>query len=196
MIAGVILAAGESSRMGRDKALLTFQGRNFVETAISVLRDAKLSPVVTVLGHHAEEIRRASNLHDVRVVVNEKYSLGQTCSLQAGLRALADQEIEAVVLWLVDHPGVSSQTVGLLVDKFRETHAPVVIPRYHGERGHPVLISRALFDDLLQLSPGEGANTVMRSHRDRTAWIEVDDPGVRQDVDDPESFRQLNANLR
>jgi molybdenum cofactor cytidylyltransferase len=193
MIAGVVLAAGESSRMGRDKALLVFRGRTFLETSISTLREAGVEPIVVVLGHHAQEIRRAANLERVQVVVNENYSHGQTSSLQAGLLALADPKIEAAMLWLVDHPAVSTETVGLLMAKFRETHASVIIPRYRGERGHPVLISRDLFAELLQLSPGEGANAVMRKHRDETTWLEVNDAGVLEDIDDPESYRQLQT---
>lgn len=191
MIAGLILAAGESSRMGRDKALLDFRGQSFLETAVTTLKSACIAPVVVVLGHHAEEILRATDLEAVQVVVNENYSLGQTSSLQAGLRAMADLEIEALILWLVDHPAVQSETVMKLIAEFQNSRAPVIIPRYQRERGHPVLISRALFTELLELTPGDGANTVIRKHRDKTHWVEVDDPGVRKDIDDPESYRNL-----
>ena len=191
MIAGLILAAGESSRMGRDKALLDFRGQSFLETAVATLKSACIAPVVVVLGHHAEEILRATDLEAVQVVVNENYSLGQTSSLQAGLRAMADLEIEALILWLVDHPAVQSETVMKLIAEFQNSRAPVIIPRYQRERGHPVLISRALFTELLELTPGDGANTVIRKHRDKTHWVEVDDPGVRKDIDDPESYRNL-----
>ena len=191
MISGLILAAGESSRMGRDKALLHYHGRTFLETAIAVLREAEIHPIVVVLGHHADEIRGAVNLETTQVFINKDYRLGQTSSLQAGLRALTDPQIEAAVLWLVDHPAVSTQTVRELINKFLETRAPLAMPTYHGERGHPVLIARALFDELLRLAPGEGANAVMRRHRDETAWIEVNDPGVLEDIDDPDSYRHL-----
>jgi molybdenum cofactor cytidylyltransferase len=191
MIAGLILAAGESSRMGKDKALLAYHGGSFLETAIATLRSAGVAPIVAVLGHHAEEIRRRTHLEDVQVVVNEYYSLGQTSSLQAGSRAAANSETEAIVLWLVDHPAVTAETVRELIRQFRESYAPLVIPRYKGERGHPVLIARTLFKELLQLPPGEGANTVIRKHRDETRWVEVDDPGVRLDIDDPGAYLRL-----
>lgn len=193
MIAGLILAAGESSRMGQDKALLAYRGSTFLETAIATLRAAGVAPIFVVLGHHADEIRRATNFQGAEVVVNENYSLGQTSSLQAGLRALANPEVEAVVLWLVDHPAVSAETVGKLIAHYRESKAPVVIPRYQKERGHPVLIARALFHELLGLGPSEGANTVIRKHRSETQWVEVDDRGVQLDIDDPESYRLLKT---
>ncbi|MGE5325792.1 MAG: nucleotidyltransferase family protein [Deltaproteobacteria bacterium] len=193
MIGGLILAAGGSSRMGQDKALLDFRGRSFLETAVVTLRSAGAEPIVVVLGHHEGEIRRAVNLEGAKVVINENYSLGQTSSLQTGLRALAGSKVEAVVLWLVDHPAVSAETVARLITEFRKSSAPVVIPRYRGERGHPVMISRVLFEELFQLAPGQAGNTVIRKHRGETAWIDVDDPGVRLDIDDPEEYRNLKA---
>lgn len=193
MIAGLILAAGESSRMGRDKALLTYRGQTFLETIIATLREAGIERVAVVLGHHAEEIQRAIELPGVEVVVNAAYRLGQTSSLQAGLRALDAPDLEAVVLCLVDHPAVSAATVRQLVDSFRASPAPVVIPTYQGRRGHPVVISRALFPELLSLGPAEGANTIIRRHRAATHFVEVDDSGILLDVDAPETYRQLEG---
>jgi molybdenum cofactor cytidylyltransferase len=193
MIAGLILAAGESSRMGRDKALLTYRGKTFLETIVGTLREAGIERIAVVLGHHAEEIQRAVQLPGVEVVVNAAYRLGQTSSLQAGLRALDGPELEAVVLCLVDHPTVSARTVRQLVDSFRTSSAPIVIPTHQGQRGHPVVISRALFPELLSLGPAEGANTVIRRHRAATQFVDVGDPGILLDVDAPESFRRLEG---
>ncbi len=191
MIAGFILAAGESSRMGRDKALLDYRGRTFLETIIKTLRDAGIERIAVVLGHHAEEIRKATNLDGVEVVVNSEYRRGQTSSLQAGLRALERPELEAIVLCLVDHPAVSATTVLKLVEAFGQFHAPVVIPTHQGERGHPVVIGRALFHDLLSLSPDEGANSVIRRHRDATQFAKVDDSGILLDVDSGDTYQRL-----
>jgi len=191
MIAGLILAAGESSRMGRDKALLTYRGRTFLETIVQTLREADVSRVAVVLGHHAEEIQQAIKLEGGEIVVNFEYHRGQTSSLQAGLRALASDDLEAIVLCLVDHPAVSAATVRTLVEAFRQSHAPVVIPTCHGQRGHPVLIGRGLFSELLSLDAGEGANTVIGKHRDATQFVEVNDSGILLDVDDPDTYHRL-----
>jgi molybdenum cofactor cytidylyltransferase len=192
MIAGLILAAGESSRMGQDKALLTYRGRTFLETIISILREADVSRVAAVLGHHAEEVQRGVKLEDMEVVINPEYRRGQTSSLQAGLRALESADLEAVVLCLVDHPLISADTVRALVASFRRSGAPVVIPTFQNQRGHPVLVARALFDELLRLSPDEGANTVIRKYRDATQLVEVNDSGILLDVDDSEAYRRLS----
>ena len=191
MIAGLILAAGESSRMGQDKALLTYGGRTFLETIISILREADVSRVAVVLGHHAEEIQRGITLEDVEVVINPEYHRGQTSSLQAGLRALESADLEADVLCLVDHPLISADTVRALVASFRRSGAPVVIPTFQNQRGHPVLIGRALFSEVSSLDPGEGANTVIGRHREATQFVAVSDPGILLDIDDAETYRRL-----
>lgn len=191
MIAGLILAAGESSRMGRDKALLTYRGRTFLDNIIKTLRDAGVAHIAVVLGHHAEEIRTATNLEGVEVVFNSDYRRGQTSSLQAGLRALERPEPDAIVLCLVDHPAVSPTSVQKLLESFGQSHAPVVIPTHQGQRGHPVVIGRALFEELLSLGPEAGANTIIRSHRDATQFVEVDDSGILLDVDAPETYQRL-----
>jgi len=194
MIAGLILAAGESSRMGQDKALLTYRGRTFLEAVTQTLRAAGLEQIAVVLGHHAEEIQRATNLRGIQVVINPDYRRGQTTSLQAGLRALTTGALEAIVLCLVDHPAVSPEVVTQLLATFRATRAPVVIPTFQGQRGHPVVIGRKLFDELLNLSADTGTNTVFRAHRDETRFAEVDDRNILVDVDNQEEYQRLQEN--
>ncbi|HTS69384.1 MAG TPA: nucleotidyltransferase family protein [Terriglobia bacterium] len=191
MIAGLILAAGESRRMGRDKALLTYHGRTFLESTIESLRAAGVEKITVVLGHHAETIRVATNLAEVGVVVNADYQRGQTSSLQCGLAAAAADSPQAIVLCLVDHPATSAGTMAKLLDCFETTHAPVVIPTYKGQRGHPVIISQKLFPDLLALSPDTPANSVIRKYREGAQWVEVADPGILLDVDDPDTYERL-----
>lgn len=192
-VAGLILAAGESSRMGTDKALLEYRGRTFLETLLLTLREAGVEHIAVVLGHHAELIRNRSHLAGAQVVVNSDYRRGQTSSLQAGLRALAPQEPSGVVLCLVDHPAVSTDTIRQLIHRFKSTGKPVVIPETHGRHGHPVLLRRELFDEILALGPGEGADCVIRRHRTRTEFVAVNDPGIFLDVDDPAAYRQLKT---
>ena len=170
MIAGLILAAGESSRMGRDKALLTYQGRTFLEGVVAKLREAGVERVAVVLGHHAEEIQRAVQLEGLEVIVNRNYQRGQTSSLQEGLRTLEGSNPDAAVLCLVDHPVFSSQTVRMLVKVFERGHTQAAIPTFQGKRGHPVLIGRQLFAEILTLPPGQGANSVIRRHHDNTMF--------------------------
>jgi len=196
MIAGLILAAGKSRRMGRDKALLTYHGRSFLETIIDNLGAAGIGKVTVVLGHHAEAIQRAVNLAAVRVVVNRDYPRGQTSSLQRGLATVAADSPEAVVLCLVDHPAISAEVIGKLTERFKSNRPPVLIPTYKSQRGHPIVISQALFPELLALPPEEPANTVIRKYRDATQFVEVADPGILLDVDDQATYEQLVVGSR
>jgi molybdenum cofactor cytidylyltransferase len=191
MIAAVVLAAGESSRMGTDKALLGYNHSTFLETILNTVAQAAIERVAVVLGHHAEEIRRSLDLRGAEVVINPNYRLGQTSSLQMGLQALENPEPKAILLCLVDHPAVSAQTVRRLCDAFIESRAPVVIPTHQGRRGHPVVIGHRLFDELKALASDAGANTVVRKYVETTQFVEVNDPGILFDIDDPESYRRL-----
>lgn len=199
-IAGLILAAGESSRMaslGTHKALLSYRGRTFLEHIVETLRQAGVDPIVVVLGHAAEQIRTrlAGRLDPARVVVNRDYKLGQTTSLHTGLDALAETPgapgVEALILSLVDHPTVSPKTIRAIIAAFRQSGAAAVVPTYRNCGGHPVLINRSIFRELKSLGLDAGANTVIRKYRDATQFLEVDDPGVLVDVDDPESYERL-----
>jgi molybdenum cofactor cytidylyltransferase len=198
-VAGLVLAAGESSRMGRDKALLPYRGRTFLEIIIAKLNEAGVSRVVVVLGHHAESIKQAVDLTAAEIVTNRDYQRGQTSSLQAGLSALQTlptqegEAPEAIILCLVDHPAFEPATVSALMAAFERTAAPVVVPVLGGRRGHPVLIARPLFGPLLELGPGEGANKVIRACHDQTEFVAVADPGILIDVDDPETYRSLTG---
>jgi molybdenum cofactor cytidylyltransferase len=191
MIAGLILAAGESSRMGTPKATLAYRGRTFLELIVQTLREGGVERIVVVLGHRAGEIQPQVKSEAIEVVIHPDYRSGQTSSLQAGLRTLTTDDPEAVLLCLVDHPAVSAETVRGIVAAFRESGAPVVIPTYRGRRGHPVLIGRKLFAELLGLTSDAGADSVVRRYRPATQYLEVDDEGVVIDVDNPEDYRRL-----
>jgi len=97
------------------------------------------------------------------------------------------------VLCLVDHPAVSAATVQKLVESFVQSRSPVVIPTHQGQRGHPVLISAGVFPELLSLGPEAGANTIIRKYREATQCVEVEDANILLDVDDPETFRRMQA---
>jgi molybdenum cofactor cytidylyltransferase len=187
--AGIILAAGESSRMGRDKALLPYRGSTFLNHLISLLLP-RVEPLIVVLGHHAREI--AAGLPaapDLRVVLNPDYPRGMLTSMQAGLSALRDAP--AILFTLVDLPAVRAETVDLLVAEFFRKDTGLAIPRYHGQRGHPVLLSQPVAREILALAPGSSAKEVIHAHREEASFVDVNDPGVLRDIDLPADYEAL-----
>ena len=195
MIAGIILAAGASSRMGTPKALLDYRGETFVGRLVRVL-ETRCSTVIVVLGYHADTIRPAIPA-GAQVVVNPDPSRGQLSSLQAALGAFpADASGFAFIP--VDSPAVSEGTVANLADAFemREPATLFVIPRQNGKRGHPVFATRAIAWELLALPATSEARDVVHAHVDRTQYVDVDDSGIFADVDDPESYRRLKEEVR
>ena len=191
-LAGIVLAAGESSRMGRDKALLSYQGSTFLNHIVSRFV-TRLDPVVVVLGHHAESIRASlTPAPRVRVALNGQYKLGMLSSLQEGVRSLPD-DAGAAMFTLVDHPAVEGATLDLLISEWERTGAPLVIPRVGERRGHPVIASRAILDEILQLPADASPKNVVRRHQEQTHYVEVEDPGVLKDIDHPSDYDALEG---
>ena len=191
--AGVILAAGESRRMGSPKALLRYRGHTFLDTLISLFA-ARCSPVIVVLGADADKIRRGlscgtscGNAPHATFVINPDYRTGQTSSMQCGLRAVPP-DAEGVLFTLADHPAVAASTIDALAAQPR----PLIrVPRFEGRRGHPVWFSRALIAEFLALPAGGAARDVVYSHVDETEYLDVNDPGIVADIDDPAAYREL-----
>jgi molybdenum cofactor cytidylyltransferase len=194
MIIAVILSAGESSRMGRPKALLPIDGVRFIERIVATLKSTRVDEIIAVLGHNAEEMRQKVSDLPVKIVVNPDYKQGQLSSLIAAIRSIESGEnhhrVDAILVHLVDHPYINVDLVNLMIDRFYETKQLIVVPRYLGRRGHPVIFSRALFTELLAAPLDQGAKTVVHAHRDRTLEIDTEDEGVAIDIDTPEEYRK------
>lgn len=189
---GLVLAAGRSSRMGRDKALLDFRGRPFV-AHLGWLLLPRVDRVVVVLGHNAGRIReRLPASPRLRAVINPDYDRGMLSSLQCGLRA-GGEETDRFLWALVDHPAVRGRTLDTLLAAADRTGAPLVIPRHRGERGHPVVLSRAIATELLALPSHESPQSVVRAHYPRACFVDVLDQGVLLDVDNPAEYRRLSG---
>jgi molybdenum cofactor cytidylyltransferase len=190
--AGLILAAGESRRMGFPKALLRYREETFLDR-LARLFAARCSPVIVVLGAAADRIRAGgvpSAPSAATVVVNPDWARGQTTSMQCGLRAVPP-DADGVLFTLVDHPAVAPATIGALLAGPRATLLRV--PRYHGRRGHPIWFSRQLIPEFLALPETGAARDVVSRHAAQTEFLDVDDPGILADIDDPEAYRGLTG---
>ena len=188
MIAGIILAAGASSRMGTPKALLNYRGETFLDRLIRVLGSA-CDPVIVVLGYYADEVR-AGAYGNARFVVNPDPSRGQLSSLQTGLGEVP-VEAEGFLFMPVDCPAAEPETARQIVKALHTSEKLLVIPRFEGQRGHPVGARRQLTEEFLALPAQGQAKQVVRRHVDRTYYLDTLDAGVLSDIDDPESYRIL-----
>jgi CTP:molybdopterin cytidylyltransferase MocA len=191
-IAGVILSGGASRRMGTPKALLRFRGETFLDRLIRILGGV-CDPVIVVVGQHADQIRNGiERAHQVRFAVNPDPERGMLSSLQCGL-ALIPREADAAMFLPVDHPNLDPATVETLAAHFGADPTAVTVPTYLGEHGHPVCIARPLIDELLALPTQAKASDVIHRYVAETAYLEVPDPAVVTDVDDPAAYAELLA---
>jgi len=184
--AAVILAAGESRRMGRPKAFLPFRGGTFLSNIADAL-GRRCSPVIAVFGFDAKKLMGLAPA-GVLPVENCDYEMGMLTSLQAGLRAVPEA-CDAVVFTLVDHPVISAATL----DRLFDSHAEIAIPRFNDKRGHPVLVRRRIFEEFLAEPVTAKVRDVIDRHAAEIDYIEVEDPGISDDIDNPELYRSLLA---
>jgi molybdenum cofactor cytidylyltransferase len=181
-IAAVVLAAGTSSRMGRQKLLLPVAGgQPLVRLSVERVLGAGLDDVLVVLGREADAVGAALSGLPVRLVVNPRYAEGQSTSLRAGLDALRP-DTEAVVVALGDQPLPDPALVGRLVSAFRASGRPVAVPRYRDGRGNPVLFGAGLLDELRAVTGDAGGRAVVARDPGRVVEVPVDSP-MPPDVD-------------
>ncbi len=182
--AAVVLAAGGSKRFGSPKQLAKWGNKTFIEHVVDVALASQVESVVVVLGAEVEQSQKIVGNRSVQVVVNSNWAKGQSTSMKAGLEALPPDTSSAVFL-LVDQPGITPEVVNVLIERHRQTLAPLVWPEFEGQRGNPVLFDRTLFPDLMQISGDTGGRPVLMAHKDQAERISVANKGVLQDFDTP-----------
>ena len=196
MIAGIVLAAGQSSRLGRPKQLLPLEDEPLIRYTVRRILTSALDEVLVVVGHQAAAVTAAIADLPVRVILNPDAALGQSTSVRAGLANLSSQS-EAAVFLLGDQPGIDPRMIDALIAVWRETRAPVVAPRYSDGIGNPVLFDRSVFPKLALLEGDSGARPVVHAHQSAGALllVPVDQPMPR-DVDTEADYAALLASLQ
>ena len=189
MLAAVILSGGASRRMGSPKALLSYQGRPFLEHLLDVARHPKIGVRRVVLGADAGPIVNEVNLAPDEVVVNDEWEKGQLSSIQAALRSLPPNT-DGIVLLLIDHPLISSGLVGELIDSFYKSRKSIVVPVYEGRRGHPVIFSAALYEDLMKAPLETGARSVVWAHAGEVQIVQTSEEGCVLNLNDPDTMKK------
>jgi molybdenum cofactor cytidylyltransferase len=182
---GLILAAGESKRIGSPKALLKINSETFLKRIANVLLSAGIQNIVVVAGAHYEEIRK--NARDLTVVFNAQHAFGQFSSLQAGLREMSAQA-ESVIVWPVDLPLVRKETISSLLKTAQRN--PITVPVFHGKKGHPVIYDRETITKILSMEPTHTGKELFEYFQGRIGLTNVEDPAVLIDIDTLEDYER------
>jgi molybdenum cofactor cytidylyltransferase len=192
MLAAVILSGGASQRMGSPKALLPYQGRPFLEHLMAVTSHPKIGARRIVLGAHAELIADAVRLAADEVVVNAEWEKGQLSSIQAGIRSLP-AGTDGMILCLIDHPLISATLVDELIERFYSgpTIPPIALPVYQGKRGHPVIFSSGVYQELMTAPLEQGARSVVWAHAGEVAEVVTPEQGCVLNLNDPETMHRV-----
>lgn len=200
MISAIILAAGASKRMGQPKMLLPWGKVSVLEQVISVFARAGIEDILIVTGAVREQIEadvaKYGQRYPVRTVYNQNYAHGEMLSsLQCGLRSLlsptlslAEKVSGAALVGLGDQPQVQGRSVRLVCEAFTQTESPLVVPSFQMRRGHPWLVARPLWKELLEMQPSQSPRDFLNAHAADIHYVNVDSPSIFADLDTPEDY--------
>jgi len=183
MISAILLAAGESKRMGELKQLMPFgQNTTIVEQAIDNLLSSAVSEVIVVVGYRAEEVIKSIVGKPVKIAINPNYRQGMSTSIIAGLN-LVDSRAQAVMLTLGDQPLINSRTINKLIEEFHNHDRGIAIPTYQDRRGHPTIFAIKYKEKLLELKGDIGGRQIVKDHPDDILEVAVNAGGIITDID-------------
>lgn len=190
MISAIILAAGQSRRMGQPKMLLPWGTLTVIEHVITTFLNAGVEDIVVVTGGAHEQVEKAIAQYPVRRIYNSGYASGEMLSsLQLGLMAMSNQ-VQAALVGLGDQPQVQERSVRRVCEAYRENQSRLVVPSFQMRRGHPWLVARPLWDELLQIKPPESPRDFLNRHAGEIRYVEVDTPSILADLDTPEDYQK------
>ena len=189
-IAGVILAAGSASRMGKTKQLMPFGKTTLLGQVIENAKGSKLHEIIIVLGHKADEIRQTLDLSNTKIIINKEYSKGQSTSLIKGLENVSSL-CDAAMFLLGDQPLVSAAIINQLINAFETSDVPIIIPYCNNKRGNPVIIARLLFHRLKSLSADVGARALFDEFKKSIFKVQIPDNAILVDVDTMDDYEKL-----
>lgn len=197
MISGILLAAGESSRMrGAFKPLLKWGKRTVIGECVHQMRNSQLAQIFVVLGHREMDIRQTLAGSGVQYAINEHYQRGMLSSVKTGL-ALVSPNADAALIALVDQPMIAKETIDTLIAAFIAGGKGVALPTYEGKRGHPIIIAAKYFEEIMRLdedSP-EGLRQFIDRCRSDTLEVPVSTAAVIEDIDLPEDYERLSKRV-
>jgi molybdenum cofactor cytidylyltransferase len=192
MISAILLAAGESRRMGDFKQLLPFQGKTFVECCVDNLLATKVDEVIVVTGHRHEQVEQALAGRPVRLAFNANYRAGMSSSIHCGVQAL-DEKTSAILLALADQPQIHSSLISKIIAAHQTERPFIVVPVYANRRGHPIILDARLRDEILAIDPAQGLRQLVQAHTDHTLYLEMTSDLILLDFDYPQDYQKFLA---
>ena len=192
MIWALVLAAGESRRMGEPKLLLPFGESTIIETVVQNLMESTLDGILVVLGHRWQGILDKLKNYAVETTVNPHYQRGMLSSVQWGFRELP-RDTQAALVVLGDQPGISARTIDLLIRAFRTGNKSIVFPTYEDSGGHPLLVDMKHRRDIQSLDPAVGLRNLLERHPEDVMRVAIETGSDLQDIDNPEDYRKARA---
>lgn len=194
MISAIILAAGESKRMGAPKMLLPWGNVTVLEHVISVFAGAGIEDILVITGGAHELVEEAvheyGSRYPVRSVHNKNYREGEMLSsIQQGLHDLGGKDVGAALIGLGDQPQVQERSVRLVLDKFKATTSPLVVPSFQMRRGHPWLMAESLWAEFAEMDHTKSARDFLNAHAGDIQYVEAGTPSIFADLDTPEEYR-------
>lgn len=190
MISAILLAAGESRRMGDFKQLLTVDGKTFVERCVDTLLASSAAEVIVVTGHRESDLKQKLENRPVRFAHNPNYTEGMSTSIKCGVES-ASSKSSAVLIALVDQPLIGVEIVDQLIEVYRKDRPLIIVPRYKGRNGHPIIIDMKLREEILSIGSAEGLKSVRHAHANEVVYVEVESETVLIDFDLPEDYRRI-----
>jgi molybdenum cofactor cytidylyltransferase len=188
MLSAILLAAGESKRMGEPKQLMPLGSSTLVGQAIDNLLNASVDETIVVVGHKAEEITKAIATKPVKIMLNPNYRQGMSTSIIAGL-ILVDPKSQAVMLALGDQPLVASQTINQLIEAFNNQNKGIAVPTHKGKRGHPIIFAIRYKPELMELEGDIGGREILQRHPEDILEVAVDSESVITDINTQEDYQ-------
>jgi len=195
MITAIIPAAGRSVRMGRPKMLLPWGKSTVLEQVIQSVQDAGIQDILVITGSARNEVEQIAAQHQVRTTYNEKFeSEEMLASIQCGLRA-QQAGAEAALICLGDQPQLRQESVRGVCAAFDKNGSSIVVPSYRMRRGHPWLVARPLWDELLKLLPPHSPRDFLNAHASEIEYVLLDSPTIIEDLDTPEDYLKFKPSV-
>ena len=194
MISAILLAAGQSKRMGQPKMLLPWGKSTVIEQVITTFLKAGLEDVIVVTGGAREPVERILSRYPVRTVHNPNYPTGEMLSsIQCALRTMPDQS-QATLIGLGDQPQIQGEIVRSICEMFRRRKSKLIVPSFELRRGHPWLVARPLWNEILALEPPDSPRDFLNRHAPDIDYLNVDTDSVLADLDTPEDYQKSRPN--